>query len=467
MQWLTNPYVFPMLAAGLIGLALAFFIFRRRKVVGALPLLGMILSVTEWALAYTFELAGRDLGWQVFWAKVEYFGIVSVSVMVLIFALQYAQMTKWLTRRNLLLLWIFPVVCLILVWTNQFHGLIWTRIGQEDFGTYRLLTLGHGPFFWLLIAYSYAMLLSGSLILFRRAATGWAEFTFQAVFIILGVMVSWLGNFLYITGLNPVPQLDWTPLGLILSGVLFSVAVFRFGMLDIMPIAGEAILESLDDVVIVMNAQDLIVYVNQAFEYYLGVNPVGLVGRPAAEAFAPWPALQKLAGQHAALRSEIQLTPAGRDPVVFDVRISSIRWMDRQLLGRALVLEDITERRLVEGRIAQQESLEPRLIDIPLMVVYRAGDEKIVDVNRSFLVKLGYERKNVVGCSLLELGLWDAYQRADFQRSLLRWKMLKDYPLRLTNSQGNPQSYRISLEQVDLQGVGYLVLLAQEAGRDN
>ena len=69
-------------------------------------------------------------------------------------------------------------------------------------------------------------------------------------------------------------------------------------------------------------------------------------------------------------------------------------------------------------------------------MVYRASDERIVEVNRTFLLKLGYERRDVVGRTLLELGIWDAYQRTDFLRALNREGTLKDYVMQFDGSGG-------------------------------
>lgn len=61
---------------------------------GALPLLGLGMAASEWALAYAMEMPSSDLSMQVFWGKVQYFGIVSTSVSFFLFASTYAQYQK-------------------------------------------------------------------------------------------------------------------------------------------------------------------------------------------------------------------------------------------------------------------------------------------------------------------------------------------------------------------------------------
>jgi PAS domain S-box-containing protein len=132
-----------------------------------------------------------------------------------------------------------------------------------------------------------------------------------------------------------------------------------------------------------------------------------------------------------------------------------------------IILSDITERRSAESRVVQQQLQDVGSVDIPLTVIYRISDEKIVDVNRTFLLNLGYERKNVLGRSLLDLGFWDSYQRVDFLRALFKEGKLSDYPLRISSSNGEKKPYFFSATQLEVQGGKYIAILAQEDSKEN
>ena len=467
MQWFTNPFVIPMILAGLIALICAFFVAQRERVPGSTPLLGLILAVFIWAIAYAFELASAQLTFEILWAKVEYFGIPYVPMFMFIFAYEISQNTKKLTRRDLALLGIPAVIFTLLALTNGYHGWIWSEIGQKDMGNYYLLSLEHGFAFWLLIAYSYILLFIGTIFIVRRVYSSPAEFKVQSFIILAGAGITWLGNIIYVSGLSPIPELDFTPISFVISGIIFSVGLFRFGMLDIMPIAGEAVLESLDDVVIVVNSKNKVVFVNRSFEYFFRVPPSDLIGKSAVNAFAPWPSIKALVGHNNTIRKEITAVSAENIAFIFDVRLFNIRWRTEQIMGSVIILSDITERRSAESRVVQQQLQDVGSVDIPLSVIYRITDEKIVDVNRTFLLNLGYERKNVLGRSLLDLGFWDSYQRADFLRALFKDGKLSDYSLRVGSSVGEKKSHTFSATQMEIQGSKYIVMLAQEDPKDN
>lgn len=461
MPFQNNPYVIPMSIAGLFILFNVIFVIRRIRMMGAVPLLGMLVSVVIWVWTYTLELASAEFRWQYFWLRMEYFGIPFVSMLFLLFALEYSQQNKFLGRKWYYALWVIPVASLILAWTNNAHGLIWSEVGQTDYGSYTMLNLRHGIFFWIMAAYSYVMLFSGSLILVRQAITGWSTFKFQPIVMIGGVVVTWLGNLLYLSGGNPIPELDWTPMSVILSGMIYSIGLLRFGVLDIMPIAGESVLESMDDMVFVLNDQDIIVFINRVFEYYTGVDPKSLIGKQAGQALAPWSELQALAGMNSTIRKEISLRLANHGMVYFDVKISSIRWKAEQTVGRVIRLNDNTERHFAESRRRNQEEGDTGSIDIPMIVVFDVTQEKIIEVNRAFLVQMGMERKNVIGRSLLSLGIWNPYQRAEFRKSLFQESSLQQYKLELANNHREMEKYSISAQLMKMENDRYVVLLMQ------
>ena len=460
MQWLNNPFVFPLLIAGSISTVNAFVVARRRRVTGSLPLLGMMIAIGWWSFTYAFELASSQPSWELLWSKMEYIGIINVPVFFLLFAFEYSGYRQKI-QRWVPLFWIIPLVTLILVWTNDFHGLIWSHIVQRLINGYYVLAVDHGTAFWIWAAYSYLCLLAGLMILIIKAISSPSEFKLQAGIIAFGALVSMTGNILYLSKLIPVSDLDTTPISFAVSTLIYSIGLFRFGILDIMRIASETILESMDEVVIVLNNQSYIVFLNNVFEYYFGKDPKSLIGKFSDEAFAAWPELQAIATQASVKRDEIDLNLTNFGMVFFDMTVSKIRGANNRELGHTIILADVTERRHAEKRIVG-ESIAGTA-EIPLIIVYRASDERIVEVNRTFLLKLGYERRDVVGRTLLELGTWDAYQRADFLRALNREGSLKDYFLKFAGQAGKLITYKFFVNQSEIQDERFVVMMAQEA----
>lgn len=463
MQWLTNPYFVPLIVAGLITIICALFVAQQGRVAGATSLLGLCVSVGIWAFAYAFELANVELSGEIFWAKVEYIGIPFVPLFFFLFSYEFTQPANRLPRNRIYFLLLASTIFTLLAWTNEFHHLIWTQLGQKDMGGYQLLTLEHGIVFWVLIIYSYLLLVLGSLLIIRRVITSSPEFKTQSYIVLIGGAVTWFGNIFYISGLGPIPEIDFTPISFMISSLVFSIGLFRFGMLDIMPIAGEYVLESLDDIVMVINSKGVLVFVNRAFEYYFKIIPATLIGGRAESALKPWPAIRALVDQNNTIKKEITVVSPDVPPFIFDVRVFNIRLRMNESLGRVIILNDITEWRSAESRVAQQQLKNVGSMEIPLTLVYRIGDDRIVDVNRSFLLDLGYERKDVLGRSLIDLHVWDSEIRAEFLRAFSESGSLSNYKLHIKLQNGEKRPYFVSASRLEMQDGKYIVMIAKEA----
>jgi hypothetical protein len=165
MHWQVTPYSYLLLVAAAMSAALVFFAWRRRGMPGAETFALLMTGVCIWAAGYALELSGADLPTKIFWAKAEYIGIATVPVVWLAFALRYTGREGQLTPRNLALLSALPLITLLLAWTNEGHGLVWSSTGLNEDGPFPALEVDHGAWFWVHLSYSYLLLLIGTILL--------------------------------------------------------------------------------------------------------------------------------------------------------------------------------------------------------------------------------------------------------------------------------------------------------------
>ncbi len=353
MQWQSSPYALALVLTAVAAGIVVLLAWRRRPAPGAWPTVFLMLGVAEWSLAYALELGSANLGAQVLWAKVQYLGIVSVPVMWLILAVEYTGLGKWLTRRNLILLAIVPVVTLLLAWTNGLHGLIWTQVSQTTVDSYLVLDLAYGAFFWVHLAFAYLMLLAGTIRFLQVLVRSPQLYRGQAGAVLVGVLTPWVGNALYVSGLSPFPSLDLTPLAFTVSGLALAWAIFHFRLLDFVPVARESVIRGLGDSVIVLDAQNRIVDLNPTAERLIGRSTVELLGQLVDQAL---PGGLGAAEQYQAateMHSEIVLGE-GESQRIYDFRISPLRERRGRLIGRVLVLHDVSEHTRAEEALRRR-----------------------------------------------------------------------------------------------------------------
>ncbi len=353
MQWQNSPYAWALILTAIASGIVVLLAWRRRPAPGAWPTVFLMLAVALWSLAYALELGSANLEAQTFWAKVQYLGIVTVPVTWLILALEYTGLAKWLNRRNLVLLAIVPLLTLVLVWTNELHGLIWTRVGQATAGSYVVLDLTYGGFFWVHFAYAYLLLLAGTVRWLQVLIRAPQLYRGQAGAVLVGALTPWVGNALYVSGLSPFPHLDLTPLAFTVSGLALAWAIFHYRLLDFVPVARENVIRGLGDSVIVLDAENRIADLNPAAEGLLGRSSVELVGQPVHHALPGGLGTDEQYLAATETHSEIVLGE-GETQRIYDFRVSPLHGRRGRLEGRVLVLHDVSEDKRTEEALRRR-----------------------------------------------------------------------------------------------------------------
>jgi len=414
MSWQPSPYALALFISALVSGVVAVYAWRRRPTTGATPLSLFMLAATIWSLAYALELASVDLGAKVFWAKVQYFGIVSVAPLMLLIVLQYIGREQWLTRRNLILLAIVPIMTLVLVWTNGVHKLIWEDLQLVQQSPFTMLQLEHGSLFWIIVAYSYTCLLAGTILLIQSYRHVSSLYRAQTGILLAGTLVPWLANALYVLDLGPFPGLDLTPFAFTITGLVATWGLFRFRLLDIMPIARAVVIQGMSDGIIVLDAQDRVVDINPAAERIIGRAGANVIGKAASQAL--W-AEVNLGEQYQDVQdTQTQISVGEKnDRRYYDLRISSLRDLQGQSTVRVIGLHDTTELRETEITLRK---LSQAMEQSANTIVITDLEGTIEYVNPKFVESAGYSVEEALGQnpSLLKSDQQDdAYYQALWQ----------------------------------------------------
>lgn len=352
MYWQDNPYSIPLIIVAAISVVLAYIAWRHRSAPGARPLAVLMLAVGGWACAYALSLAGSTLSAQLFWANVTYLGIVLVPAAWLLLALEYTGHERWLTRRKLALLGIMPLLTILVVWTDSMHHFFRSAASLDSGGQFAVLDVRLGPAFWVHTAYSYLLLGLGSFLLIRGVIGSPHLYRGQAATMLTGALIPWVGNAFYLAGGNLLRALDLTPFAFVLTGAVISIGLFRFRLLDIVPVARKNLIESMSDGVMVLDAKYRIVDINPAACQIIGLTAREVVGQLAGQVLTQHPDLVERYRDVTATHAEVALG-RGDAQRYFDLRISPLHDRAGRLTGRLIVLRDITERTHAEQELYQ------------------------------------------------------------------------------------------------------------------
>ncbi len=351
MTWQYTPYAITLIITALVALLLAGVAFRRRRTLGTPMFIGMMLAVAEWLFGYALELSSNELPAIVFWAKVEYLGIVIVPLTGFLLPLMYTR-RHWLTRRRMLLLSIIPILTLTLVWTNELHGLIWRTVRVEQFGSLLVFDASYGPWFLVHTLYSYLLTVGGLVLMGQEFMRSRYPFRGQAAVLALSYVAPLAGSALYVTRLSPFQPLDLTPFAFTLAGAFWLLGLFYFRLFDIGPIARDVVIESMNDTVIVLDWQNRIVDVNSASRSLIGLPREKAIGLPAGQVLSGWPALTEHYRDTPQAAAEVAIEVGGVQRW-YDLQIAPIFEQNQHMLGRMVILRDITRHKELESELYQ------------------------------------------------------------------------------------------------------------------
>ncbi len=344
MHWHYTSYAIHPIIATLVATALSYYVWRRRSGDESITFAWLMLSAGAWSLCYALELLSSTLAAKIFWSNVAFAFYAAISVLWLVFSLQYAGRKAWLTRRRCVLLCIEPLLISLLLWTNNAHHLIYSAVQLRMVGGIDRLQFTRAPIFWLHFLYSYSLTLVGVFLLLRVFSRSTHLYRIQISALLTCVLVTGGGNIAFNLGLIPI---DITVFTFAFSGLAITWVVLRHQLLEVTPTARDAVFESMRDIVLVLDKKNRIVDLNPAAQKMLDPN-TEFIGRLATDVLDA--DLFNYCRDVTGTQAEITLGK-GEGTRYFDLRISPLH-RQGNYVGLLVVLHDITKRR----RAAQERT---------------------------------------------------------------------------------------------------------------
>jgi PAS domain S-box-containing protein len=360
MSWVFNIFAIPSFVAAAVSAGLVVYVWRRRTAPAAKAFIVLMVACAWWSFGNGLQLLSGDVATAKAWINFQYAGIMAVPVAWLAFALQYADLERYLTPRLLRILSGSAVVILALVLTDDIHHWMWgvvepTLGGRGPFPAFKA---GRDWVFWGAVGFSYVHILTGTIFILFKVARSRKIYRRQSVMILIGVLFPWAASIVFLFGFTPWPEWDITPLAFTLTGAAFTFGLFRYRMLDLVPAARDVVVENMADAVIVLDAFDRIVDLNPAAEQVIGTLETKLLGQKIDVLLYDRPDL--LEQYYARMTERFEITLArSTDPRQYDVRVSPLRDRRARAQGHVIILHDITARKQREHELhAAKEAAE-------------------------------------------------------------------------------------------------------------
>lgn len=381
-----------MLANAAVAAGAAVSVWRRKGPTGRSGLSLALAGAAIWSFAYGFELFSRTLPAREYWGSAKYLGATLLPPAWLIFTFQYTG--RWRQRRvswRLFALAIEPVVVLTVLAVNSTRRLIrsYPPGRLPDIPVVRL-----GPGYWAHFAYTNAIYLLGSGLLVATLLRISHLYWLQARVLTAALAVPWVINILASVRPRLFDRIDPTPVTVTLAGLVFVWGVFRFHLLNLVPIARAALIEMLSDGVVVIDAGGRVVDLNPAAESILGRTGAEAAGQPVHTLLN---AFGEIGDPDRAPNQDVRIGD-GQSARNYQLSFSDLYDGRGRRPGQLLILRDVSERRQAEDErnslFAQidreRQRLETLLGQLPVAVlIAEAPSGQVILANEQAQQALG------------------------------------------------------------------------------
>lgn len=328
------------IATGIITLLLAIYSWKRRSVPGTFWFTFLMLAAAEWCFTFALEILVTEPSLKIFIGKFQYLGIVCIAPLMLLFVAGYTRNDGWTRDRKALLLWVIPVITVILVFTNEMHGLVWPAIVPAVTRDTFVMVYANGPAALLFVAYAYLLAMAACSMLVFTLVQSSQIYRRQIWLLFLGTFIFLFADVIDIFGLSPVPGLDLDPLALGLAGILVYEGAIRYRLLDIAPVVYHTLHAAMHVGVIAVDTRGQIIECNPAARHYLSL-PGDVIASPLGTASPAIAALLDAAGYGTDSPSEF-FTGEQDQKRWFEARVSPLEDFAGNPYGKLVIFHDIS-----------------------------------------------------------------------------------------------------------------------------
>lgn len=236
----------------------------------------------------------------------------------------------------------------------------------------------------------------------------------------------------------------------------------------------EAIVTSALDAVVEIDESGTILSWNPRAEEIFGWTAGEAAGRRPSETIIPEQYREAherglkhflATGEGPILNRRLELTALRRDGREFPIELSVVPIRTEAAYTFTAFLRDISEGKEAEEALRRSEQKFSKVFHSTpaLIAVTTLAEGRCIDVNEACLRMLGYQREEVVGRTMLELGVWESPSERDrLVRELDLQGFVRDMEMRLRDRNGKPFVGLFSAEIVDIEGERYLLSMVKD-----
>lgn len=402
--------VIPMIVVSGASMAVLGFygLVNVKRVPAALPYLLLMFFAAVWAGLYALDLAATTLPGHIFYHDLRFLFLPYLPFLEIWLITAWIGRMEWLTRERVAALLVIPVVASLLALTSPLHTLFRYDFSIDTTGPVPVLHYTDSAFFTLYNLYSLVVLVIALAILLLESERQDRLKESQTVLLFFAVMVPTVVNYLFVAGITPFPGVNMTPALFWIPAILYTVSIFRYRFLHVIPIARSRVIETMSLPVFVLDHGGGLIDMNPAAAGLIPIPPADAKGRPFTELAGDWPGLLDLCRAIPPVRAD--LTRGSGDGVrYYSGTVERVLSGSGRDEGRIVLLTDVTDQKRAEALLRESEEKFSRAFHSSpyVLIITRVPDGLVIDVNHAFVEITGSRAEDVIGRTTHDLLLWE------------------------------------------------------------
>ncbi len=407
------------------------------RIPAAVPYTLLMASAAAWALLLAVELLTGSLPLKILFHNLRFLFLPFIAVFELWLVIAFVKRTEWLRKDWAIAVLIIPVAAALLGITSPLHTLFRYNFSINSSGPITVLQFTESPFFSLYILYSLGLLIIAMTILIvesRKRKTLWEE---QTILLLIALGFPTVVNYLFVFGVTPLPGVNMTAPLLWIAAILYTVALFRYRFLDIIPIARSRLIETMSTPMLVLDTEGRIIDLNPAACTLFSTTSLGAIGKPVNEVAPDWPAFLLLCQSDGTGRTGLTRDQKG-GARFYTGSVELIRTASGEAEGRLVFLQDVTEQREVEQALRESEEKYREFFTTSRDSVFITSvSGEWIDFNDTAMEMFGYDNREEFGQRPVQ-DLYDLVEeRTTFTTLIAKEGYVREYPVRLKRKDGS------------------------------
>ncbi|MDG5775698.1 histidine kinase N-terminal 7TM domain-containing protein [Haloarculaceae archaeon H-GB2-1] len=346
------------------SVAVAAYVYTHETMLSSIPVVTIYVAVALWAAVSALDHVLSSQALTLLFADVKYVSGGTVVLGLFFFVAEYTDDRRWLRPRRVVGVMLPFLILLGFVFADETFGttLLRQHVVATPSGPFDTSVRSSGVVFLLFTMYAYVLIGTAGYKLFseyRRLKVDTLREQIRAILVatVVPAVLNMAFNLRLVT-------VDLTPIGFFVTTLMAVAVIFRYRITDIVPIARRTAIDSVDVGMLVVDSEGTIIDANEAASAHLDVPAGDLTGRGVVDLFSGNPDVVRVLENGDERRTRTDYVVDGEERY-FDVDVSTIENGNGDLIGRVVLLSDVTDQvsweRALRERTTELERQNDRL----------------------------------------------------------------------------------------------------------